>query len=137
MMMFILCFGLLAIGCFFMFNKSGETDTKKAVIPFFNIYHMFKMYWDGSVFFLYIGAMIIGFLLMATAKWPLMVIGFIFVVFCYLCQFLLGRFIVKAFDMPGYLALIFALWPPIVTCYIGLNPKVVYVKSDGDEDTAA
>lgn len=125
-MMICVYFVAMAIGCYFMFQKSGEDNVFKAIVPGYNVYNLFKMYWNESMFFPYYGSMFLGTCMFCAAdKWSVKIVGLIFVAICYLIRYFLGRFVLKTFDdkTPGF-ALLFAIFPPLTMLYISCDPTL-------------
>lgn len=128
MLCLIVNYLILSAGIYQMFCKSGEHDKVKAFVPGLNYYHMFRMYWSESVFYLFLGTFLIGVLFLASHISFVMFLGMLLLFFDLLIQFLLGRFIAKAFGRGRGCILLFTICPPLAVCYIGFGSSKFYGK---------
>lgn len=55
----LIMYVLYAIGLWKMFTKAGEAGWK-ALIPFYNMYILFKIAWQGSMFWWYLGLSVLS-----------------------------------------------------------------------------
>lgn len=122
---------LIVIAYWKIFNKAGEPGWK-SIIPFLNIYTIYKIAWDGRMFWTIIGLDIAICVLSNSDNRVLMVIGALAGVASYVIGIMLDIKLAKAFGKGAGFAVGLILLNPIFILILAFGSSR-YVGADSDD----